>query len=199
MQILFREGRKEDCNRIAELDNIASGGAISFLFHDLIPGMTPVQVVAQSLSSEGQAHSFRNTIAAEYNEQIIGMALSFPSRCHGITEELRNFLPPDRLEHFKDFFSSRVEDSYFLDALAVDEKYRNKGIGRGLIARTMEKARKEGFRTLSLITYADNRTALQLYQKIGFVIVKHIDLKRHPLLPHEGGCPLLKCDFDTVR
>jgi hypothetical protein len=42
-EIIFGEGRKDDSMRIAELDNIASGGAIDFLFHDLVPGMTPVR------------------------------------------------------------------------------------------------------------------------------------------------------------
>ena len=159
--------------------------------------MSPIQLVAEGLKSDSNPHTFRNSIVAEFNGEIIGFSLSFPSPYHAITEELRNFLPADRLEHFEDFFSSRVEGSYFLDALAVDERYRNKGIGRGLIAKTIDKARKEGFRTLSLITYADNRAALRLYQRIGFVAVKHIDLKPHRLIPHEGGCLLMKYDFEA--
>jgi hypothetical protein len=39
-QIHYRQGRKEDSHRIAELDYIASGGAIEFLFHDLVPGIS---------------------------------------------------------------------------------------------------------------------------------------------------------------
>ena len=45
MNVQYREGRKEDSFRLAELDNIASDGAIDFLFHDLVPDMTPVQAV----------------------------------------------------------------------------------------------------------------------------------------------------------
>lgn len=130
-EIIFREGRKEDSNRIAELDSIASEGALDFLFHDLIPGMTPVQVVANGLENDHYPHSYRSTIVAEHNNNIIGMSLSFPSKYHAITDELRSFLPADRIGHFKDFFSSRVENSYFLDALCVEGKYRNLGVGKG--------------------------------------------------------------------
>ena len=34
MKSNYREGTKEDCGRIAQLDNIASDGAIEYLFHD---------------------------------------------------------------------------------------------------------------------------------------------------------------------
>lgn len=197
-EVVFREARKEDSNKIAELDNIASEGALEFLFHDLIPGMTPVQLVANGLASDHYPHSYRSVTVAEHKGSIIGMSLSFPSRYHAITDELRSFLPAERLEHFKDFFSSRVEDSYYLDALAVDEKFKNRGIGTELIRRTMARAGKEGFRTLSLISFADNDKALCVYRKIGFETVKHIELKPHLLIPHRGGCFLMKYDLKAA-
>src|SRR5574341_656401 len=154
-EIIFREGRKEDSYRIAELDNIASEGALDFLFHDLVPGMSPVQIVASGLANDQYPHTYRNVIVAEHQGSIIGMSLSFPSQFHAITEELRGFLPGDRLEHFKDFFSSRVEGSYFLDALSVEKQYRNIGIGTELIKLTTKKAAKEGFKTLNLIVFSE--------------------------------------------
>ena len=195
MNVQYREGRKEDSYRLAELDNIASDGAIDYLFHDLMPDMTPVQVVASSLEKGGDAHSYRNAIVAEYDNTIIGMSLSFPARYHAITDELRSFLPPDRLEHFREFFSTRVEGSYFLDALCVDVEFRKMGVGGRLIDLTKEKAREEGFTVLSLIVFADNIRVQRLYRKCGFEVVKNIGLKPHALLPHEEGCLLMKADI----
>lgn len=108
---------------------------------------------------------------------------------------MRSFFPADRLEHFKDFFSSRVEGAYFLDAVSVEKKYRNLGIGGELIKRTVAKAGKEGFKTLSLIVFTDNEGALRLYTRTGFIVVNHIEVKPHRLIPHEGGCLLMKYDF----
>lgn len=194
-EITFREGTREDSDQIAELDNIASEGALDFLFHDLVPGMTPVQLVAHGLRNDSYPHTYKNAIIAEHDKSVIGFSLSYPSKYHAITDELRNFLPADRLQHFKDFFSSRIEDSYFLDALCVGKKFRNIGIGTELTIRTKQKAQKAGFRTLSLIVFADNERARRLYGKAGFATVKHIDLKPHTLIPHKGGCLLMKCDF----
>lgn len=116
MKVVYREGKKEDSLRIAELDNIASDGAIEFLFHDLIPNMSPAQIVASNLENDSYPHSYRSVIVAEYGETIIGMSLSFPGKYHKITEEMKSFFPHDRINHFKYFFSAPVQDSYFLVA-----------------------------------------------------------------------------------
>ena len=52
MEIKYRPGKKQDCPKIAELINIASEGVVEYLFHDLVPGATPVQAVAHSLGNE---------------------------------------------------------------------------------------------------------------------------------------------------
>ena len=195
MQISYRDGRNEDCAILAKLINIASEGIIEFLFHDLIPDMTSVQMVAHNLSAENSFYSYKNAIVAEYNQNLIGASLSYPSRFHQITEETRNFLPEDRLEHFKSFYASRVEDSLLLNALCVDERFRGKGIGTKLIALTKKKAKKDGFKSLSLMVLADNADAHRLYARCGFKTVEAEELKSHELIPHEGGCLLLKCEI----
>jgi GNAT superfamily N-acetyltransferase len=122
------------------LDSIASSGAIEFLFHDLIPDMTPVDIVASQLEKDRYPYTFRSVIVAECGHRIAGIALSFPAHYHTIADQMRNFLPVDRLEHFKHFFTSRVEGSYYLDALCVDERFRNQGIGGKLIDLTAARA-----------------------------------------------------------
>ena len=192
MKILYRQGEKKDSLRLAELDNIASGGAIDFLFHDLIPNMTPVQIVASNLKKDSYPHSYRSVIVAEHNEIVVGMALSFPGKYHKITDEMEAFFPQERIRHFRHFFSAPVKDSYFLDALCVDENFRHKGIGSKLIELTKNKARKEGYHSLSLIVFKDNLAARKLYRKTGFTETDWIDLAPHRRMPHEGGCVLMR-------
>ena len=196
MEVSYRKGRKEDCVEIARLANLASEGVIEYMFHDLIPDMTPVQMVAHNLSSEDSFYSYTNAIVAEFNQNPIGVSLSYPSSFHQITGEMRNFLPEDRLEHVKSFYTSRVEDSLFLNALCVDERLRGNGIGTQLIALTKKKAEESGFRTLSLMVLADNTAALRLYARCGFETVESVELKSHELIPHEGGCLLMKCGIE---
>ena len=190
--VKYRAARKEDSYRIAELDYIASGGASEYLFHDLVPHSTPVQIVAYGLENDFYPHSFRSAIVAELNNEIVGMALSFPAEFHCINDEMKKFFPPDRLAHFKAFFSARVDNSYLIDAICVDKEYRNKGIGEKLLAKTIEKARKEGFSILSLLVFKDNHKAINFYKKHGFMTVREVELKEHELIPHKGGCLLMK-------
>lgn len=193
--VQYRSAKKEDSYRIAELDYIASGGASEFLFHDLVPNSTPVQVVAYGLENDFYPHSYRSAIVAELNNKIIGMSLSFPAEFHYVNDEMKKFFPSDRLEHFKEFFSTRVKDSYLIDAISVDKAYRNKGIGEKLLEKTIEKARNEGFSLLSLLVFADNHKAIKFYKAHGFAIVREVDLKEHELIPHKGGCLLLKASI----
>ncbi|WP_445365817.1 GNAT family N-acetyltransferase [Microbulbifer sp. ANSA001] len=195
MNVNYRLGKKDDCRRIAELDYIASDGAVEYLFHDLIPNVPAIEVLSNGLEQDIYPHTFRSCIVAESNQEIVGVALSYPAKFHCITKELVNFLPPDRLNRFREFYSSRVEGSYFLGAMCVDEAYQQRGIGKSLLEQTKEKSRNEGYSELSLIVFSDNTIAIKLYEEHGFKSIKNIKLESHPLIPHVGGCKLMKCSL----
>jgi ribosomal protein S18 acetylase RimI-like enzyme len=196
MEIRYRAGRIEDCPRLAEFVYIASDGVVEFLFHDLIPGHMPVQIVAHDLAADRDYHTFRDAIVAECNNKVIGMSLSYPSHYHRITCEMRQFLPPDRLNHVENIFIAGIENSLYIDTLCVDEAFRGKGVGSKLISLTRARAGELGLATLGLIVLADNTDAQRLYKRHGFKIVSHIELDSHELIPHEGGAYLMKCGLN---
>lgn len=197
MAINYRPGEKEDSGKIAELISIASGGTVEYLFRDLIPGMSPVQVVAQNLENDDYPHSYKSATVAVEGSTIVGMALSYPSSYHKITDEMREFFPADRIEHFESFFASRVENSWLLDALGVMETYRRRGIGEKLISLTKEKAVENGYNALSLIVFADNISAILLYKRTGFEVVQKVELRGNEFIKHENSCLLMKCDLTS--
>ena len=197
MEIKYRVGIKEDSYKIAELINTASDGVVEYLFHELVPGMTPVQVVAHNLQNENYPHTYSSAIVATDNDEIVGMALSYPSSFHRITDEMRGFFPKDRMEHLRIFFSSRVENSWFLDALCVLKSHRERGIGEKLISLTKEKAIENGFTALSLIVFADNELALPLYKRTGFEVVRKVELLENEFIKHKDDCFLMKCEINT--
>jgi hypothetical protein len=88
--------------------DIASDGVMEYLFHSLVPGMTPVQVIAHNHENDNFPHSYKSAIVATDKSDIVGIALSYPSSYHKITDEMRSFFLTDRLEHFSAFYSSRV-------------------------------------------------------------------------------------------
>lgn len=191
MEILYRTGKQEDSLKIAEGIDRASGGIVEFLFHDLLGQYTTAQVMAKSIQEKQGSDSYENAIVAEYKGNIIGIVYSYSAKFHGITDSTRSFFPSDRLSFLKDFYNSRVEDSWFLDSIYVDEEFRGTGIGSKLIELTKQRAKDNGFTQLSLMVMADNTAARRTYERNGFEIVKHIDVKEHPLIPHKGGIYLL--------
>lgn len=197
MEIKYRVGIKEDSSKIAELINTASDGVVEYLFHELVPGLTPVQVVAHNLQNDNYPHTYSSAIVATDNDEIVGMALSYPASYHRITDEMKRFFPKDRMEHLKIFFSSRAENSWFLDALCVLRSHRRRGIGEKLISLTKEKAIENGFTALSLIVFADNELALPLYKRTGFEVVQKVELLENEFIKHKDDCFLMKCEINT--
>lgn len=191
----YRPAEKADSEKLAELINIASNGVVEFLFHDLVPGMTPVQVIAHNLEADHYPHSYRSTVVAVEEDEVVGMALSYPSSYHRITDEMRGFFPAGRLAHLRHFYSSRVENSWYLDTLCVAASHRKKGIGMALISATKEMAVENGFNTLSLIVFADNTLAIPVYESTGFEIVQKVVLRGNQFIKHEDGCLLMKCEI----
>jgi ribosomal protein S18 acetylase RimI-like enzyme len=195
LDIQLKAAQKGNCYEIAELIDIASGGLLDFLYHGLIPGKTPVQMVSDFLKEETAYFSYINALIAEVDNDVAGMSLSYPSEFHGINDAMKNILPKDRLDYLNDFFSSAVPDSLYIDSLAVHEKYRRQGIASRLISLTADRARREELSSISLIVLADNDTALELYKNHGFRSVKDIRLDCHELIPHHGGAYLMKSDL----
>jgi len=193
MGIEYRNGRVDDCARLGEFVHIASDGVVEFLFHDLIPHQTPVQIIVHNLAEDRDHHTFRDAVVAQTGQKIIGMSLSYPSHFHRISSGMRKFLPADRLKHVENIFNSGVGNSLYLDTLCVDQDFRGKGIGSKLISLVQQKACKQGINALSLIVLADNTRAQKLYKRHGFEIVHHIEMESHELIPHEGGAYLMKC------
>lgn len=106
MNLNYRQGKKDDGQNIAELDYIASDGAVEYLFHDLVSGLSAIQLLSNGLEQDEYPHTFRSCIVAESDQKIVGMALSYPAEFHCITDELVNVLPADRIERFREFYSA---------------------------------------------------------------------------------------------
>jgi ribosomal protein S18 acetylase RimI-like enzyme len=197
--IKYRSAEKKDSRKLAELINIASDGAVEYLFHDLVPAMAPVQVVAENLEHDSYPHTYKSAVVACEGNNLIGMALSYPSSYHKVTAEMKRFFPADRLEHFSHFYGSRIENSWFLDALCVIESHRRRSIGGNLISLTKEKAIENGFNALSLIVFADNTPAIALYERAGFEVVQKVELRGNEFIKHDDGCLLMKCEITTYN
>jgi len=194
MDIRYRQGEKQDSRKIAEMTDVASDGVMEYLFHDRVPGMTTVDVVTGSLEKNDYPFTYQSAIIAFDGDDPVGMSLSYPSLYHGISPEMKAFFPADRLAHLGDFFSARIENSWYIDSLCVLPPYRRRGIAESLIALNKDKAVEQGCRSLSLIVYADNAQAIPLYRRTGFEMARRVELQENRFIRHKSGCWLMNCE-----
>jgi len=66
------------------------------------------------------------------------------------------------------FTSVGMKRAWVLNDLYVTEGYRNRGVGRALIAAAQDLARSTSAKWIMLQTYTSNVNAQALYEKLGF-------------------------------
>lgn len=192
---MIRSAHPADTPEIIALTVLASGGLIDFLCQDLKIDMTRDEVLRAGILAEQGELSYHNTDVAVCEDQVVGIAASYPASQHRMTAEMQQLFSTERLIVLENFYNSRVEGSLYLNTLAVKPTFQRQGIGTQLIQATKEKARLRGFEQLSLMVLVHNIDAIRLYHQQGFESVKSIPLGSHPQLPHNPGCILMKCDL----
>jgi len=193
MELTYRAAVREDSGAIAAAIAEASDGLVDFLLRDLVPDRSATELLQAEVERPNSIDSHCNTDVIACDGQIIAIAVSLPASQQKLTAEMEAFLPEDRLNAMREYYQSRVEESWLLDTLWVDSTFRGRGLGSQLIAQTKAKATAKGFPSLSLAVWADNDRALRLYKRHGFQTVKQIAIAPHPHLPHSTGFLLLNC------
>lgn len=70
------------------------------------------------------------------------------------------------------FITIEIKDGKFwIGLLAVDKKYRGKSIGKMLINRCIEEAKKMRYDTIWVNTQGENTIACKFYEKVGFKLL----------------------------
>lgn len=189
-QIACRPAVPEDSRAIAGLICQAGGGLYEFLFDDLIPFMGASDVVAAGVGASGSPLSFENClVAASASNRIVGVANYFPS--DSVTDETFLSMVSDRFEHIRPILQLRDRGSMFLNAIAVADDFRGRGIGTRLIRRLEILALEAGLPRLSLHVWTDNVAAIKLYKRRGFVEVAVAELAPSRLA-HQGSLLMQK-------
>ncbi len=84
-----------------------------------------------------------------------------------------------KLPTFLSFNSSvgqLAKEQFYLSNIAVYPKYRGRGIGKILMQKALEQAKKQGYNTMVLDVEKYNNPAISLYKKLGFEIINEFKL-----------------------
>lgn len=98
MSIDFRTARREDIPAVAKLIDSASGDFIEFLYRDLVPGKTTVQIIEQKLASDDFPMRLEDCLLAGTEGDIAGLFLSYPACNPRISPEMESLILDERLE-----------------------------------------------------------------------------------------------------
>lgn len=187
-----RQGKVEDLDLVVHAIIEAGAGVVEFMVKDVIPGMPVDKLVAAAVVDPDSPLHFSNAVVAEVDGGPAGVSLAYASERFGLPTELRVIVPKRRLDHLRSLFASKLEDSFYLHALWVDPTTRGMQVGRGLLDDTAERARKAGYKQLSLHVWADNEVALSLYEGFGFEPMATLPIGTTEQLDHKGGMILMR-------
>jgi len=197
VKITYRMASPDDSRDIARLMCIAGGGVYEFLFDDLIPFVTAVDLLSSGIGSEHYPISYRNCCVASVGHDggIVAAANVFPADL--LREDHYVLLGSERHNHIRPMLELQDWGSMFLNSLAVNDAHRGSGIGAALLDWAEARTAEAGYNRLSLHVWADNIPAVNFYAARRFVQVGIARIPAHPRLPHIGGSILMRRAIST--
>ena len=118
-------------------------------------------------------YSYLNTLVAlNAQREVIGVCTSYDGAC---LHRLRVAFVQGCLARFNRDFGNMDDETaageLYVDSLAVDARYRGKGIAKTLLKATIEKAKQLQLPAVGLLVDRGNPKAERLYASVGFQYV----------------------------
>jgi ribosomal protein S18 acetylase RimI-like enzyme len=131
-----------------------------------------IERLRRSFRLEGTRFSYENTQIADSYAGAIGAILNFG----GKDEVFLNTAVGNWLER------EARDDEWYVDAVAVLEGWGHMGIGTRLMQVAEQHARERHYPKIALHVALENKQAISLYVRLGYVPVEHVLLYQHPHL-----------------
>ncbi|AOZ12624.1 GNAT family N-acetyltransferase [Pseudomonas lundensis] len=185
MTVLFRPAQRGDAREIARFFQITSEGGADYIWSLIAqPGEDLLEVGAARYAREGVNFSYENCLIAEHQGRVIGMMHSYVMRHDPHAEPVTDpVLAP--------YADMEIPDTLYISSLALDEGWRNQGLGATFLQAAQARCDALGLDGLSLIDYAANTGARRFYEHHGFHIVKTCQITPHPLFRVTGQAYLM--------
>ena len=185
MTVLFRPAQRGDAREIARFFQITSEGGADYIWSLIAqPGEDLLEVGAARYAREGVNFSYENCLIAEHQGHVIGMMHSYVMRHDPHAEPVTDpVLAP--------YADMEIPDTLYISSLALDEGWRNQGLGATFLQAAQARCDALGLDGLSLIDYAANTGARRFYERHGFHIVKTCQITPHPLFRVTGQAYLM--------
>ena len=151
-------------------------------FFKSILGIKTYEIIADAFVKSNNEYSFENAMMIEYKSKIVGMVSGYTyAEKQGFKKNILSEFPKGaklRIIMFSvtgrmlsRFLGPRGKEDYYLQAIAVSNEMRGKGLGQRLLKNSQGIAIKKGSKTMSLDVSSKNENAIKSYKKFDMEIV----------------------------
>ena len=183
-EVEFRPAKKIESRKIAELISIASDGVLDYVWSkETREGEEILEVGRRMYENEDMDLSYKNCVFAEIKGEIAGVLATSPV----VLNSEMNLSEIDPV--FVPYMTLQEEQSYYIWAVSLYDKFRGQGIGTAFMEIAELKAKEHGLTKLSLLVFEQNTGAVRLYKRLGYA-----EAGRQPVVPHQ----MIKYTGDVV-
>lgn len=150
-------------------------------FFKSILGKDTFEIIAEAFVKSNNDYSYENVFVIEYNNDVVGMVSGFTKSekesfdrkilsrsSKGSNGKKWMFSVIGRI--LSRFLGPPGEDDFYIQAIAINNQMRGKGLGQKLLEHISEKAIEKGAKTLSLDVSSKNSKAIKSYNRFGMEV-----------------------------
>ena len=163
---MIKNAQKQDAKICIKLLNLAMED-IAYKLSGYDDPARSDEILEKFFKSETNRLSYKNVYVYKRDEQIIAaMCAYFGGDAWQLDSEISQHLKA--LGKDAQIEKECFDDEFYIDSIAVDEKFRGQGLAKELILHSFAKAKELGHKKVSLIVDINKPKVRKFYESLGF-------------------------------
>ena len=163
---MIKSAQKQDAKICIKLLNLAMED-IAYKLSGYDDPIKSDEILEKFFESETNRLSYKNVYVYKRDEQIIAaMCAYFGGDAWLLDIEISQHLKA--LGKDAQIEKECFDDEFYIDSIAVDEKFRGQGLAKELILHSFAKAKELGYKKVSLIVDVNKPKVRKFYESLGF-------------------------------
>lgn len=163
---MIKNAQKQDAKICIKLLNLAMED-IAYKLSGYDDPVKSDEILEKFFESETNRLSYKNVYVYKRDEQIIAaMCAYFGGDAWQLDSEISQHLKA--LGKDAQIEKECFDDEFYIDSIAVDEKFRRQGLAKELILHSFARAKELGHKKVSLIVDVNKPKVRKFYESLGF-------------------------------
>ena len=163
---MIKNAQKQDAKICIKLLNLAMED-IAYKLSGYDDPAKSDEILEKFFQSETNRLSYKNVYVYKRDEQVIAaMCAYFGGDAWQLDSEISQHLKA--LGKDAQIEKECFDDEFYIDSIAVDEKFRRQGLAKELILHSFARAKELGHKKVSLIVDVNKPKVRKFYESLGF-------------------------------